>query len=76
MLDIKKSELLNMETVAYYSGFGGIEVKAIDDDYMYCVSGTFAGKVTPHKLKIYYNSERPYIVYNGHRCCLDEFLRS
>ena len=31
------------DTIAYYSGFGGLEIKGFDcdaaDDYMYCVSG-------------------------------------
>ena len=39
---MKKSKIVNMETIAYYSGFSGLEVKYIEygiDDYLYCVSG-------------------------------------
>ena len=37
----------NRTTIAYYSGFGGLEVKHIEygiDDYLYIVAGAWNGK--------------------------------
>lgn len=35
------------ESIAYYSGFNGIEIKGIENgicDYVYCVTGAWRGK--------------------------------
>ena len=53
-----------METIAYYSGLNGLEIKGIEygiDDHVLCVSGAWNGKPKPHRLKIYYTSENAYI---------------
>lgn len=62
------------ETIAYYSGFGGLEIKGFDwgiDDYMYCISGAWGGKKTPHRLKIY-NGE--YVKLHGCKVPLSECI--
>lgn len=74
----KKEICQNNATIAYYSGFGGLEVKHIEygiDDYLYIVAGAWNGKRTYHKLKIHY-SKCDYILFNGCRCRLNEFIRS
>lgn len=74
-----KKDILNMETIAYYSGFNGLEIKGIEygiNDYVLCVSGAWNGKPKPHCLKIYYTSENAYIKLNGYRVSLDECIRT
>lgn len=42
-----KKDILKMETIAYYSGFNGLEIKDIEygiDDHVLCVSGAWYGK--------------------------------
>lgn len=76
---MKKSEILEMETTAYYSGFNGLEIKCIEygiDDHVLCVSGTWNGKPKPHRLKVYYTSENAYIKLHGYRVPLDECIRT
>ena len=64
---------------AYYSGFGGLEIKYIDygiNDYIYCVSGAWTGKPSYHKLKIYYDkNEVAYIKLHGYKIPLNECIR-
>lgn len=66
----------NHDTIAYYSGFNGLEIKGIEygiDDYMYCVSGAWYGKKTPHRLKIY---DGRYVKLHGCKIRLDECIRT
>lgn len=38
--EVKKSEILRLESFAYYSGFNGLEIKGIEygiDDYVLCL---------------------------------------
>ena len=47
----KREYCENRETVAYYSGLGGVEIKGIEygiDDYIYCVSGAMCEKEEVH----------------------------
>lgn len=42
----KRAYCESRESVAYYSGFNGLEIKGIEygiDDYLYCVSGCWYG---------------------------------
>ena len=74
-----KKDILKMETIAYYSGFNGLEIKGIEygiDDYVLCVSGAWNGKPKLHRLKIYYTSENAYIKLSGYRIPLDECIRT
>ena len=74
----KKEICQNNAAIAYYSGFGGLEVKHIEygiEDYLYIVAGAWNGNRTYHKLKVHYG-KCDYILFHGHRCRLDEFIRS
>lgn len=74
-----KKDILKMETIAYYSGFNGLEVKGIEygiDDYVLFVSGAWCGNPKPHRLKIYYTSASAYIKLHGYRVPLDECIRT
>ena len=74
----KKEICQNNATIAYYSGFGGLEAKFIEygiDDYMYIVAGAWNGKRTYHKLKIRYGT-CDYILFRNQKCRLDEFIRN
>ena len=53
----KKEYCTDRPTVAYYSGFGGLEVKHIEygtDDYVYLVASAWNGRKSYHRLKIHY----------------------
>ena len=74
----KKEICQNNATIAYCSGFGGIEVKHIEhgtEDYLYIVAGAWNGSRTYHKLKVHYGKYN-YILFHGQRCRLNEFIRS
>ena len=74
----KKEVCLNNEAIAYYSGFGGLEIHAIEygiEDYLYCASGAWYGNRTYHRLKIYYNEEGGYVRLYGHKIPLSECIR-
>lgn len=63
-------------TIAYYSGLGGLEVKGFEygiEDYMFCVSGALSGKKTLHKLKVYSGE---YVKLYGYKIRLDECYRT
>ena len=77
--EVRKSEIIRLESFAYYSGFNGLEIKGIEhgiDDHVLCVSGAWNGKPKPHRLKIYYTSENAYIKLHGYRVPLDECIRT
>ena len=75
----------NMPTVAYWSAGGGIEVKAVREQYgeiyLKCVSNAWCGHRRYHNLKVFYTNprikaSRAYILINGKRYYLDECLRA
>jgi hypothetical protein len=64
----KKEYCMTHESVAYYSGLNGLEIKGIEygiDDYIYCVSGAWGGGKGYHRCKVQYTR-------NG---CLGHFSR-
>ena len=74
----KKEICLSNLSFAYYSGFGGLEVKFIEDginDYLYCVSGAWSAEKHYHKLKIHGSYDGAYIRLHGYRCFLHDFIR-
>lgn len=75
-----KKEILNARTVAYYSGYDGLEIKDILyglDDYIAFTSGAWIGKERAHICKIYYTvSGNAYFKYNGVRIPLNECIRT
>lgn len=75
---MKKTDILQMPSIAYYSGFSGLEVKKIEygeKTYMYCVSGAWTGNKKPHKLKVNENKQGKYIRLHGYTCPLQDFIR-
>lgn len=74
----KREQCLNNDTIAYYYGLGGVEIKHIEygiDDYIYCVSGAWCSKKRYHKLKVYYTEKGDYIKLHGYKIPLDECIR-
>lgn len=50
----KREYCESRESVAYYSGLNGLEIKGIEygiDDYIYCVSGAWGGGKQYHRCK-------------------------
>ena len=74
----KKEVCLNNKSFAYYSGFGGLELKHIEygiEDYIYCVSGAWTSKKSYHKLKVYYGNNSYYLKLHGYKIPLNECIR-
>lgn len=77
---MKKASIMNMKSIAYYSGFSGLEIKHIEhgiNDYLYCVSGALGAKSKqkPHKLKIYYDNNGGFVRLHGYKVPLNECIR-
>ena len=77
---MKKADILSMKSVAYYSSFPGLEIKAIEygiNDYVLCVSGSWAAedKQKPHKLKIYYDNNGGFARLYGYKIPMNECIR-
>lgn len=76
----KKEICERSETIAYYSGYCGVEVKQITygiEDYMYCESGVWGGGKSYHKLKIQTDIKgNMFVKLHGYRLFLDEFIRT
>ena len=75
----KKEYCINNKAVAYYSGFGGLEIHGIEygvNDYLYCTSGAWTGKKSHHKLKIQYSTNGgAFVRLHGYKISLDECIR-
>lgn len=74
----EKAVVIAARCTAYFSGFGGLEIKSIEygiEDYVLYVTGAWNGQGKAHKSKIYYE-ERPYFKYKGVRIHLDECIRN
>ena len=74
----KKQLCENSLSISYYSGFNGLEVKAIFQkkySIMYVVSNAWNGKKKYHKLRIYSSKNGEYIRLNGRICYLDNFIK-
>lgn len=75
----KRQYCESRESIAYYSGLKGLEIKGIEhgiNDYIYCVSGAWSGGKAFHRCKIQYTRKGAafFRVY-GHRVPLDECIR-
>ena len=71
----KREMCTNEKSIAYYSGFGGFEIKKVEygiEDYIFSVSGAWSSKKSYHKLKIY---DGNYIKLHGYKTPLDECIR-
>jgi hypothetical protein len=75
----KKEVCKENKSFAYYSGFGGLELKHIEygiDDYIFCVSGAWTSKKSYHKLKIHYGKNGDsFIKLHGYKVPLNECIR-
>lgn len=77
-----KKEHCQKESIAYYSGFSGLEIKDVEygiNDYIYCVSGCWYGDESNksyHKLQVYYDRKgNSFIRLHGYKIPLDEWVR-
>ena len=78
----KRTYCESRESVAYYSGLNGLEIKGIEygiNDYLYCVSGCwYGGKAAQryHRLKIQYDRRGgAFVRLNGYKIPLNECIR-
>lgn len=80
----KREYCESRESVAYYSGLNGLEIKGIEygiDDFIYCVSGCwYGGKAARrfHRCKIYYpanGKDSAFFWVYGYKIPLDECIR-
>lgn len=76
---MKKSDILKMKSMAYYSGLDGLEIKAVEcnvNEYVLCVSGAWTSKKQAHRVKINYTARgNAYIRIHGYRIPLNECIR-
>ena len=77
----KKEYCTNNRAIAYYSGFGGLEIHGIEhgvNDYVYCTASAWYGgnsAKTYHKLRIYYGEKYTYFNFKGQRVFFDDCIR-
>ena len=76
---MKKKELCeNSVSIAYYSGFNGLEIKAIirgQINEIYAVSNAWSGEKKYHRLRIYKSKNGEYINLHGYTCYLKDFIK-
>lgn len=81
----KREYCESRESVAYYSGLNGLEIKGIEygiNDFVYCVSGCwYGGKAARrfHRCKIYYpanGKDSAFFRVHGCKIPLDECIRT
>lgn len=77
----KRQYCESRESIAYYSGLNGLEIKGIEhdiDDYIYCVSGAwYGGKAARcfHRCKVQYTRKgAAFIRVHGYKIPLDECI--
>lgn len=75
----KREYCESRESIAYYSGLNGLEIKGIEygvNDFVYCVSGAWGGGKTFHRCKIQYTrSGAAFFRVYGYRVLLNECIR-
>lgn len=77
----KRTYCESRESIAYYSGLNGLEIKGIEygvNDYLYCVSGCwYGGKAARrfHRCKIYYDEKSAFFRVDGYKIPLNECIR-
>lgn len=79
---MEKRDILNMPTIAYFSGYGGIEIKGFlhDENLVLYVQGTFEGKPTAHTSRLRWTEDAMpyfhiYVKRSGRRVYLNSCLR-
>lgn len=74
----KKSVCLNNESIGYWSGCGGLDIRKIEygvNDHVFAIGGAWTNKKTYHRLKVYYSGETPFIKYHGYKVPFTEIIR-
>lgn len=84
----KRQYCESRESIAYYSGLGGLEIKGIEygvNDFVYCVSGCWGGDWCNgknakrfHRCKIYYpvnGKDSAFFRVHGYKIPFDECIR-
>lgn len=77
----KRQYCESRESIAYYSGLNGLEIKGIEygvNDCVYCVSGAWGGGKAFHRCKIYYpanGKDSAFFRVCGYKIPLDECIR-
>ena len=72
-----KQAIIDKPTIAYYSGYNGIEIKQINEDEVICVSGCFGSSKIQrvHCVKLYTDCKEPYFMISNHRIYLKDCLK-
>lgn len=75
----EKNYYMSKDTLAYYSGWDGIEIKEIEygiEDYIIFLSNAWHNRQNAkiHKAKVYY-TDNPYFLHDGKRIPLNECIR-
>ena len=75
----KRKYCESRESIAYYSGLNGLEIKGIEygiNDFVYCVSGALGGGKAFHRCKIYYPiTGSAFFRVHGYKIPFDECIR-
>ena len=77
----KKQYCDTHQSVAYWSGANGFEIKGIEygiDDYLYAISNCWNGynNLKYHKLKIHYDTKgNDFVICNGYKILLRDCIR-
>lgn len=78
---MSKKEICTGRAAAYISAFCGIEIYKIDytpdGDSVYYTAGSWTGKPTAHRARIYYTrGGDPYFMHRGQRLHFSEAIRN
>lgn len=76
----KKEYCKKHNSVAYYSGFNGLEIKGVEhglDDHLYCVSNVCGGEKAQkyHRCKIYYEGKDAFFRVSGYKISFNECIK-
>ena len=77
MTKSEKQNYLNKKSIGYWSALGGAEVKDIEygiNDYAVIVIGAWSSEKSVHRVRMYYNGRRYYVVINNYRLYFDECI--
>ena len=82
MKNTVKQAIIGAPCIAYFSGYGGIEIKdivyGVNDAVVY-VAGAWCSEKSAHKATVYYTAGdncRAYFHYRGNRIYLDDCIRA
>lgn len=73
---LEKEFWVNEPALAYYSGYGGVEIKRVYhgfNKYVIVVSNAWYGKPSVHKVKVY-DGFKPFFIVDKHRIYLEECI--